>query len=222
MKCEIVDLGLVRYDFANYIQLGLAGEVKDNLRDGSLLFCEFFPVYTIGRNGSDNNFLVSLDFLKKKGIDCRKVDRGGDVTFHGPGQLIIYPIFNLAYLKKDIHWYLRKLETVIADVLSGYGIYAGRKNGLTGVWLDGKKIASIGVAVSRWVTYHGIALNVNNDLSYFDFIHPCGIKDCRMTSVAKLKGTHIDMNKLKRQFMEQFKNAFGFDAYADAKTAAMA
>lgn len=223
MKCEILDLGLVNYDFARIIQSRLLGEVKSGFKEGALILCEFFPIYTLGRNGHGANLLVSLDFLKESGIDYCRAERGGDITFHSPGQLVAYPIFNLSLLKKDINWYLRSLEEVIVKALLKYGVCASRKEGSTGVWVDAKKIASIGIAISKWVTYHGLSLNVNNNLSYFDFINPCGIKDCRMTSISKLRGKSFDMGKLKAEAIEQFKAQFGLEIDAEAnKTACVA
>lgn len=215
MKCEILDLGLVNYNFAGIIQSRILGEVKSGLKEGVLILCEFLPVYTTGRSAKGANLLVSLDFLKKSGISYCRAERGGDITFHSQGQLVVYPLFNLSLLKKDINWYLRSLEDVIVKTLLKYGICAGRKEGFTGVWVDAKKIASIGIAVSRWVTYHGLSLNANNDLSYFDFINPCGIKDCRMTSISKLKGSPVDMGKLKAGVIEQFKARFGLEVHAE-------
>lgn len=222
MKFQVVDLGLVEYGFANRIQSQILNEVKSNAREGVLIFAEFFPVYTIGRCGSLNNLLVSPDFLKEKGVGIYNVNRGGDITAHNPGQLVVYPIFNLSALKKDLNWYLRSLEEVIINLLLKYGIYSQRKNGLTGVWVGDKKIASIGIAVSKWVTSHGISLNVNNDLTLFDFINPCGMKNCRITSISELKGCPIDMKSLKTEFIEQIKIIFGLKQDANIKTAAMA
>lgn len=216
MKCEILDLDLVNYNFAGCIQSSLLGEVKAGLKEGALILCEFFPVYTLGRNGHDTNLLVSLDFLKKSGIDYCRTERGGDITFHSPGQLVVYPVFNLSFLKKDIDWYLRSLEEVIGGVLLEFGICPRRKDGLTGVWVGAAKIASMGIAISRWVTYHGLSLNVNNDLSYFDFINPCGIRHCRMTSISELRGGSIDMPGLKTKVIEKFKAVFGLKVYAEA------
>lgn len=214
MRCELLDLGLVSYGAAEAAQLKTLGEVKAGFKEAALIFAEFFPVYTIGRSGSLENILVSREFLDRQGIRSLKVNRGGNVTLHNPGQLVVYPVFNLAFLKKDIGWYLRSLEEVIIGALSRFGIHSERKKDRTGVWMKGDKIASIGIAVSKWVTYHGIALNINNDLSYFDYINPCGIKGCRMTSVAKLIGPDIDIEDVKTEMVKQFELVFGMEINA--------
>lgn len=221
MRCEVLDLGLVRYNAANQIQFSILEKVKSEAKENTIILAEFFPVYTIGRKGSLDNLLVSSGFLNNMGIECCNATRGGDITFHGRGQLVAYPIFNLSCMKKDLNWYLRSLEEVVINVLSDYGIYAGRKIGLTGVWVQDEKVASIGIAVSRWTTYHGLSLNVNNDLSFFDFINPCGIKDCKMTSISKLKDQIINMHELKNKLIEQFERVFGLEINA-GNAAAMA
>jgi len=220
MRCELLDLGLVSYGAAEVVQLKTLGEVKAGFKEAGLIFAEFFPVYTIGRSGSPENILVSQEFLNRQGIRSLKVNRGGDVTLHNPGQLVVYPIFNLAFLKKDIGWYLRSLEEVIIETFSGFGIHSGRKKGRTGVWVKDDKIASIGIAVSKWVTYHGIALNINNDLSYFDYINPCGIKGCRMTSVAKMAAAGIGTEEVKKALIERFRSVFGIEIDAGIRAEA--
>ncbi|MBI4335943.1 MAG: lipoyl(octanoyl) transferase LipB [Candidatus Omnitrophica bacterium] len=209
MNCEILDLGLIGYGDANLTQFKKMEEVKARVKDGVLILAEFFPVYTIGRLGSEANFLVSPEFLKKQGVECLRVTRGGDITFHNPGQLVVYPILDLSGLKRDIHWYLRSLEDVIIKTLLRCEIYAGRKPGYTGVWVSDEKIASIGIAVSKWVTCHGIALNVNNDLGFFDYINPCGIKGCRITSMASLNRGPVNMDEVKYRVIEEFEGVFG-------------
>jgi len=219
MMFDILDLGLVKYDYADGIQRGILEEVKTNIRKDTLILAEFFPVFTKGRKGSMDSLLVSADFLKEMRIDFQAVDRGGDITFHNPGQLIAYPIFNLSGIKKDLEWYLRTLEEIIIRTLLEYGICAGRKAGFTGAWVGDKKIASIGIGVSRWVSYHGISVNVNNDLSFFDFINPCGIKDCRMASVSELKGASVDMDEFKKGLTGQFEIVFGIKVNAETAAA---
>lgn len=215
MKCEIMNLDLISYDAAEVAQLETLGEVKAGLKEAALIFAEFPPVYTIGRSGKAENILVSQEFLSRQGIKCLKINRGGDVTLHNPGQLVVYPVFNLAFFKKDLDWYLRSLEEVIIRTLSEYGICPRRKKGYTGVWVGDEKIASIGIAVSRWVTYYGLAINIANDLSYFDYINPCGIENCRMTSVAKLIGPDVDAEDVKIRIIKQFKLVFGMEINAD-------
>jgi lipoyl(octanoyl) transferase len=158
----------------------IAGEITDDL----LLLVEHDPVVTIGRGTRPGSLPLAPAQLERRGIEVFEVERGGDVTFHGPGQLVGYPIIDLRRHREDLHWYLRRLEAGLIGALDTLGIIAGPNPGLTGVWTGGRKIASIGIHVKQWVTFHGFALNVDTDLSYFDLIVPCGIKDVVMTSVA--------------------------------------
>jgi lipoyl(octanoyl) transferase len=161
-------------------QRRMAGEISEDL----LLLVEHEPVITLGRGTRPHSLPVPAAELERRGIPVFEVERGGDVTFHGPGQLVGYPIMNLREHREDLHWYLRRLEAALIGALDTLGIEAGANPGLTGVWSGGRKLASIGIHVKQWVTFHGFALNVNTDLSYFDLIVPCGIKDVVMTSVA--------------------------------------
>ena len=186
-----------------------------------LLFVEHPHVYTLGKSGSENNLLLNEDGLKKKDATYYKINRGGDITYHGPGQLVCYPIIDLDNFFTDIHQYLRLLEEAVIKTLAEYNIIGGRVEGFTGVWLDidkdnpqgqfwnPRKICALGVKTSRWVTMHGLALNVNTDLSYFGNIIPCGIDDKAVTSIAHELGHEVDMkevqNKLKRHLYELFK-----------------
>jgi len=149
-----------------------------------LLFADHPPVLTIGRGGGADNLRADAATLARRGVALHEASRGGDVTWHGPGQLVGYPIVGLEAFDRDLHRYLRTLEQALIRVLAGFGLEAGTVPGRTGVWIDGRKIASIGIAVRAWVAYHGFALNVNPDLSYFDLIHPCGLRGVRMTSLA--------------------------------------
>jgi lipoate-protein ligase B len=158
----------------------IAGELTEDL----LLLVEHEPVVTLGRGTSAHSLPLPPAELTRRGIPVYEVERGGDVTFHGPGQLVGYPILDLRQHKEDLHWYLRSLEAALIGALDMLGIPAGPNPGLTGVWTRGRKLASIGIHVKQWVTFHGFALNVNTDLSYFDLIVPCGIRDVVMTSVA--------------------------------------
>src|SRR5437764_3390648 len=150
-----------------------------------LLLLEHPPVVTLGRAAKEKHLIASPEFLKSKGVELFEVERGGDVTFHGPGQLVGYPIIDLKRHRQDLHWYLRKLEEALINTLADYGITGERNTAYTGVWTRGKKIASIGVHARDWVTWHGFALNVTTDLSYFDLIVPCGIAEVEMTSLAR-------------------------------------
>ena len=158
----------------------LAGDLTEDL----LLLVEHDPVVTLGRGTRAQSLPLSPAALERQGIAMYEVERGGDVTFHGPGQLVGYPILDLRAHRTDLHWYLRRLEAALVAGLDSLGIQAGSQPGLTGVWTRGRKLASIGIHVKQWVTFHGFALNVNTDLAYFDLIVPCGIRDVVMTSVA--------------------------------------
>jgi lipoate-protein ligase B len=161
-------------------QRRLAGEIADDL----LLLVEHEPVVTLGRGTRTESLPLPVPALVRRGVPVFEVERGGDVTFHGPGQLVGYPIVDLRQHREDLHWYLRRLEAALIGALETLGIDAGPNPGLTGVWTRGRKVASIGIHVKQWVTFHGFALNVTTDLAYFDLIVPCGIRDVVMTSVA--------------------------------------
>jgi lipoyl(octanoyl) transferase len=163
----------------------LAGALAEDL----LLLVEHDPVVTLGRGTKQTSLPLPPAALRQRGVEVFEVERGGDVTFHGPGQLVGYPILDLTHHRQDLHWYLRTVEAALIDALGTLGILAERNPGLTGVWTGGRKIASIGIHVKQWVTIHGFALNVATDLSYFDFIVPCGISGVIMTSVARELGT---------------------------------
>jgi len=164
----------------------LTGKLATDL----LLLCEHLPVITLGRGAKASSLPLDPEALRRRGIEVYEVERGGDVTYHGPGQLVGYPIFHLREHRQDLHWYLRQLEEVLIVALAEFGIAAERNPGYTGVWTKGRKIASIGVHAKQWVTWHGFALNVTTELSAFDLIIPCGIPGVVMTSVAKeLAGT---------------------------------
>lgn len=178
-----------------------------------LLFVEHFPVYTLGKSGKMEHLLLSEEALKQKNIDFFKIDRGGDITFHGLGQVVGYPILDLDNFFTDIHKYLRFLEEVIIKTLSDYGIKATRSKGETGVWIDvetpfARKICAMGVRASRWVTMHGFALNVNTDLGYFDHIIPCGIRDKAVTSLQAETGKVIDLEEVKEKIKKYFLEIF--------------
>lgn len=177
-----------------------------NAKTDFLLLLEHYPVITIGKSGNDLNILFNEDALKNKGVSVYHTDRGGDVTYHGPGQLVGYPILNLRYYKKDVKWYVKSLEEVLIKVLNEYGIKAEIIPKLIGVWVKNKKIASIGVRIRKWITTHGFALNVNNDLTPFSYIIPCGIKDVDITSMKEVLNKEIDMKKLKKNIIKEFKS----------------
>jgi lipoyl(octanoyl) transferase len=184
-KCCLRELGRTDYGTALELQRQLAAERHQGLIPDQLLLLEHPHVITLGRNGKAGNVLASDEVLSRAGVSFYPTDRGGDVTYHGPGQLVGYPIIDLREWQRDVGAYVRAVEQVIIDTLADYGIAAGRIPKLTGVWVDDRKIAAIGVHISRWVTSHGFALNVFTDLSYFQYIVPCGLTK-PVTSMAAL------------------------------------
>jgi lipoate-protein ligase B len=172
---EVRDLGLLRWDLACQRQVDLVEQRKIGAISDQLIITEHPHVVTMGRNGHAENLLARPELLARSGIDFFETDRGGDVTYHGPGQIVGYPILDLREWKRDVHAYVRAIEEVIIGALAGFGIAAGRETGATGVWTSAGKIAAIGVHISRWVTSHGFALNVDTDLNYFRYIVPCGL-----------------------------------------------
>lgn len=183
---------------------------EDRLQD-ILLFVEHPHVYTLGKSGDRNNLLVNEKELEEIHASFYPNDRGGDITYHGPGQLVGYPILDLNRHFTDLHKYLRYLEEIIINVCAEYGIAAGRKEKLTGVWVGEEKICAMGVKCSRWVTMHGFALNVNTDLSYFNHIVPCGIQDKGVTSLEKILGTHIDLMEVQKWVKKHFQMQFNVE-----------
>ena len=220
-------LGLIDYKeawdfqetiFKSSIDLKIArrnGETEE-LPKHHLLFCQHPHVYTLGKSGKEAHLLLDESQLDAKEAKFYKINRGGDITYHGPGQLVVYPIFDLEQFFTDIHKYLRFLEEAVILTLAEYGISANRMEGLTGVWLDGetpraRKICAFGVKSSRWVTMHGIGFNVNTDLKYFDKIVPCRIKDKQVTSLAKELGYKVDYEEVKKKVLQNFKEVFDVD-----------
>jgi lipoyl(octanoyl) transferase len=182
-----------------------------------LLMVEHPPVYTLGKSGHIENVLLAEEDMKEKGIQFFRTNRGGDITFHGPGQIVGYPILDLERFHTDIGWYLRSLEEVVIRVLSGYGIPGERSPGETGVWIEAgvrgreRKICAIGVRCSRWITMHGFALNVNTDLGYFGNIVPCGIQDKQVTSLQKELGREVPVEEVKAGWRKEFEKIFGVE-----------
>lgn len=198
---NILDLGKSHYNDAWKLQKRLQSQRISGQIDDQLLLVEHFPVYTLGKNTPREHLLTK----ESDNISIIQTDRGGDITFHGPGQLVGYPILDLNQYKRSITWYMRELEQLIIDILKGYDINAERKKGLTGVWVKGKKIAALGVRISKWVTMHGFSLNINPDLKYYQGIIPCGIKDYGVTSMADLLGNDVpDMSEIKDTLVQHF------------------
>ena len=199
---NILDLGRMSYNSAWDIQKEYHKKVVSGKEPDTLIIVEHDPVYTLGKNTNDNHLLQSAS----EEIQVFRIERGGDITFHGPGQIVVYPILDLNRFVKSVSWYMRTLEKIIIDTLSDFEIKAELKDGLTGVWVGGEKIGAQGVRISRWVTMHGLALNVNTDLRYFDGIIPCGIFDYGVTSMEKLMGRKQDINKVKNTIIKYFNN----------------
>jgi len=182
-----------------------------------LLFCEHPHVYTLGKSGKESNLLINEEFLKSKGARLYKINRGGDITYHGPGQVVGYPILDLDNFGLSIKSYIHKLEEVIIQTLKHFGIDSSRSEGATGVWLDAndaikaRKICAMGVRTSHWVSMHGFALNVNTDLSYFDYIVPCGIVGKNVTSITKELGKTISIEEVHEVLRNEFSNIFGME-----------
>lgn len=193
----IIDLGLIDYEEAYKIQKECVSKRRRGEIADTYILAEHPPVFTIGRSVKDDNLLVSEDFLAKKGIKALRVDRGGDITFHGPGQLVLYPILDLRPDKKDLHKYLRSLEAMAIKFLAGYGIDAFRVPEKTGAWVNSGKIASIGIGSSNWITFHGLSVNINVDLGYFSMINPCGLKGVEMVSVESVLGKSLYMSEAR-------------------------
>ncbi|MDD5428587.1 MAG: lipoyl(octanoyl) transferase LipB [Candidatus Omnitrophica bacterium] len=207
----ILDLGLIDYEECYRIQKDLVrkrrlGEIED-----SLIIAEHNEVFTIGRVGDENNVLVPNDMLFAGSLKVLRVDRGGDVTFHGPGQIVAYPVISLKDPARDLHSYLRDLEEAAIRFLGDYAVCAERIKGKTGVWVSGRKIASVGIGASNWVTFHGLSVNVNCDLSFFSMINPCGMDDVEMASLARIKGQPIKMDEAKRRLLTHLKDILGLD-----------
>ena len=199
---NILDLGRMSYNSAWDIQKEYHKKVVSGKEPDTLIIVEHEPVYTLGKNANDNHLLQSAS----EEIQVFRIERGGDITFHGPGQIVVYPILDLNRFVKSVSWYMRTLEKIIIDTLSDFEIKAELKDGLTGVWVGDEKIGAQGVRISRWVTMHGLALNVNTDLRYFDGIIPCGIFDYGVTSMEKLMGSKQDINKVKNTIIKYFNN----------------
>jgi lipoyl(octanoyl) transferase len=211
--CIVRDLGRTGYTAALGIQQQLAAERKEGLGADHLLFVEHPHVITIGRNGHEENLLAPEEMLRRAGIELYESDRGGDVTYHGPGQIVAYPIMDLREWKRDVGAFVRGIEQVLIDTLGDFGIGAKRVPALTGVWVDDAKVAAIGVHLSRWVSTHGWALNLSTDLRYFDYIVPCGLRK-PVTSMAAL-GFRADAEDVKNALAERFGQVFEFEMQAE-------
>ena len=209
-KLIITDIGRQNYQPVLDYQRKLHKFRLDQKIADTLIFVEHSPVYTIGKNGTDLHVIASAEFLKKNNIEVAEVDRGGDVTYHGPGQLVGYPIFDLNQHKKSVSWYMHSLEQVLIETLSHWGINGKRNEGYTGVWVDDEKIVAMGVRISRWVTMHGFAFNLNPQLEHFNGIIPCGIFHGGVTSLKKILNKPVKIEEVKEVVIQSFKNIFNF------------
>jgi len=206
--CWVLDLGRQGYTKSMSVQSDIVRRRKHNEIPDSLLFVDYSHTITLGRSGKLDHLLVGDFELRKRGVEFFPADRGGDITYHGPGQLIAYPVIDLKNWRRDIGLYLRNLEGCIIATLEDFGILAGRESGATGVWVGTEKIAAIGVRTSQWITSHGMALNVSTDLNYFDLIVPCGLHFGKVTSVSKILGIEVKMIEVKSRFCHHFGKYF--------------
>jgi lipoyl(octanoyl) transferase len=228
-RLAVADLGAVPYGAALERQRSLAEDrIAGRLADDLLLLVEHPPVVTLGRGARDSSLPIAPDLLRRRGIEVFEIERGGDVTYHGPGQLVGYPIFDLGQHRRDLHWFLRQIEETLIGALAGFGVAGERRAEYTGVWVGGgaRKIASIGIHVRQWVTWHGFALNVTTDLSPFSLIVPCGIPDVVMTSVEQEMGHAAagrDLGHEAREaVVDAFVRTFGFAGADPVAAAALA
>lgn len=228
-QVKLINKGLIDYKecwdfqtklFDDIIQKKISirkGDSEDEITDNYFIFCEHPHVYTLGKTGEKNNLLLSDELLKAKGATYYHINRGGDITYHGPGQIVGYPILDLDNFFTDINKYLRLLEEAIILTLKDYKVESGRVEGLTGVWIDGddpikaRKICALGVKLSRWVTMHGFALNVNTNLDYFSNIVPCGITDKAVTSLEKELGAPQDIEEVQSKILNHLQELFDFE-----------
>jgi len=208
--CTVLDLGHMPFEDAYRIQVAWVNRKADDptLTD-LLLLVEHPSVITQGRRADARNVLASREVLRAEGIALIRTDRGGDVTYHGPGQTVGYPILRLEDDERDLHRYLRNLEEIILATLDELGVRGSHRPDKTGVWVDGEKICSIGIGVRRWITFHGFALNVTTDLAPFRHIVPCGLPDCRMTTIAQQLSQHIRTEEVQRVLIQHFGRVFG-------------
>jgi len=214
-SCLTVELGLIGYAEAWNLQKRLVAARKAGAIEDVLLLCEHPHVITLGRNGKREHLLASELVLKQKGVEFHATDRGGDITYHGPGQIVGYPILNLGAIRRDVVWYVRMLEEALIRATAEFGLNAERVPGKTGIWVRSEekeeKLAAIGVHISRWVTSHGFAYNFATDLRYFDLIVPCGIADCRTTSLEKLLGRRVEYQEVAPWLVKYCGEVFGLE-----------
>ena len=219
--CSIVDLGLIPYAEAWELQKRFVAARKAGAIEDVLLFCEHPHVITLGRSGNRANLLASENILRQKGVEYFETTRGGDITYHGPGQIVGYPILNLGAIRRDVVWYVRTLEEAMIRATAEFGITAARVAGKTGIWVPTgnteEKLAAIGVHISRWVTSHGFAYNVSTDLRFFDLIVPCGIADRKATSLEKLLGRKVEEKEAGPRIAKHLGELLGLEMLESSK-----
>jgi lipoyl(octanoyl) transferase len=212
-SCLQIDLGLIGYSEALQLQKRVAAARKAGAIEDVLLFCEHPHVITLGRSGKRANLLASENVLRQKGVEYFETTRGGDITYHGPGQIVGYPILDLGAIRRDVVWYVRMLEEAMIRATAEFGIAARRETGKTGIWAGEagaeEKLAAIGVHISRWVTSHGFAYNVATDLRYFELIVPCGIAERKATSLEKLLGRNVSLREVRPLLAKHVGEVFG-------------
>ena len=220
--CHILDLGLIDYAEAWALQRRIVAARKADAMEDVLLLCEHPHVITLGRNGKREHLLAPEHVLRQRGVEFHATDRGGDITYHGPGQIVGYPILNLAEIRRDVVWYVRMLEEAMIRATAEFGIEAGREAGKTGIWARtasgaAEKLAAIGVHISRWVTSHGFAYNVSTDLRYFDLIVPCGISDRKPASLKKLLDRRVERAEAAPRIVRHFGGVFSLEMRETAR-----
>jgi len=220
-SCRVIELGLIGYAQAYALQKRVVAARKAGAIGDALLFCEHPNVITLGRNGKREHLLASEGVLRQKGVEFQETDRGGDITYHGPGQIVGYPIVDLGAIRRDVHWYVRMLEESMIRATAEFGIVAERVAGKTGIWVSQasteEKLAAIGVHLSRWVTSHGFAYNVATDLRYFDLIVPCGIAERKATSLEKLLGRGVKRVEVAPLLTKHLGEVFGLEMKASRR-----
>lgn len=219
--CHVVDLGRMAYGEAMALQERLVAARKAGTAPDALLLCEHPHVVTLGRNGKIEHLRASEAALRQRGVEFHRTNRGGDITYHGPGQMVAYPVIQLAEIRRDVVWYVRQLEEAMLRASAAFGVASFRVAGCTGVWAaptsaagsfpEKEKLGAIGVHISRWVTSHGLAYNVSTDLRYFDLIVPCGIAGCRSTSLEKLLGRSVSLEEFAPELVAGFGQALGLE-----------
>lgn len=220
---NVIDLDVLPYEDTYFIQKQILAKKKPRPCEDYMLLVEHPAVLTIGRSGTKKNLLVDEVFLSKNDLKIVEIDRGGDITFHGIGQVVVYPIFDLRNHIKDVRLFIKNLEYALELSVSEYGLTADKEKKYSGLWVRGDKIGFIGIAISNWITYHGVSINANVNLEYFSTIRPCGIDNLRISSLQKILNKDVDLKLLKAIIVKKFCEVFGFDrSYRCPQDAALA